>query len=110
MSGVAIRIRKLGPDLYEGTLVVPAGRYKQLHAKGVGVKKADAIARAGAMAESIAENPLLAAVLPPGTGVAVKAASEIASAVASGKASAVAGVLGKYTGDGAKRLAKWLHF
>ena len=110
MSGVAVRIKRLAPDLWEGTLVVPTGKYRQVHVKGVGAKKSDAIARAGEMAQAIAKNPVLAAVLPPGSGVAVKAATEIARAVASGKASAVAGVLGTYTGDGAKRLAKWLHF
>lgn len=110
MTLPVLRVKRLAPDLFEATLVIPGGPHQQVHVKAVGVKKADAFARASEIAQGITENPVLAAVLPPGSGAAVQAVTHIAGAVASGKASEVASALGKYTGEGAKRLARWLHF
>ncbi len=67
--------------------------------------KAGALAKASAFAEKLAANPLLSAVLPPGTGVALKAVSYLSRSAAAGKLSKAAR---KVTGKGAKRLFKAL--
>jgi hypothetical protein len=64
-----------------------------------GRNKKQALARAAAAANSIASNPLLAAVLPPGTSTAVKAITELAVDPSA---------LKRFAGPGAKRLVKAL--
>jgi len=67
--------------------------------------KAGALAKAAAYAERIANNPILAAALPPGTGQALKVISVLAKSAAAGKLEKVAK---KLTGRGAKKLYKAL--
>lgn len=61
--------------------------------------KQDAINRAATAAKQIVSNPLLAAVLPPGSGVAVEAITKLAT-----DPSAIT----RFAGPGAKRLVKAL--
>ncbi len=67
--------------------------------------KAGALAKASAYAEQIANNPILAAALPPGTGKALKIISVLSKSAAAGKLEKAAK---KLTGKGAKRLVKAL--
>lgn len=67
--------------------------------------KEGALAKAADIASSIANNPIVSAVLPPGSGLAVKAVSGLAKAAASGHLEDVAT---KLIGPGAKRLASAL--
>jgi len=66
-----------------------------------GRNKQEAIARAAVAAKAIATNPLLQAVMPPGTGAAVMAITALAQ-------SPTAQTLTKFAGPGAKRLVKAL--
>lgn len=66
-----------------------------------GKHRRQALLRAATAAKAIANNPALAAILPPGSGQAVSAIIDIAS-------SPEAATLAKYTGKGAKRLFKSL--
>lgn len=67
--------------------------------------KAGALAKAASVAQMIAANPLMAAVLPPGTGSALKAVVALSKSAAAGKLRKAAK---KYSGKGAKRLIKAL--
>lgn len=67
--------------------------------------KAGALAKASAFAEQIAANPLLASVLPPGTGQALKVISVLSKSAAAGKLEKASKRL---VGKGAKRLKRAL--
>lgn len=95
-------VRRRG-DHYEGTIVFPAG-LAPVAVTTKGRSKSEAIARAATVAQAIVKNPIVAAVLPPGTGLAVEAISRIA------KAKDVRAEVARYTGDGARRLAAALGF
>lgn len=69
--------------------------------------KANALADAASLASRLAKNPMLAALLPPGTAQAVKVTELLAKSAAAGK---LASAAKKLVGPGAKRLAKKLKF
>ena len=69
--------------------------------------KAGALADAAGLAAKLASNPILAAMLPPGTANAVKVTAALAKAANLGKLEDVAK---KLVGKGARRLAKKLKF
>lgn len=69
--------------------------------------KAQAIAQAASLAARVANNPIVAAALPPGSSTAIRAIGKIGASVAKGK---LGKVLGKLKGKGAKRLVKALKF
>ncbi len=69
--------------------------------------KAGAIQDAASIASKLASNPILAAMLPPGTGAAVAVTEKLMKAVGLGNLDQVAKNL---VGKGAKRLAKKLKF
>jgi hypothetical protein len=112
MDGVKVRIRKVGPDTYEATLVMvgKAGTHQlvKAEAKALAPSKADAVTRAADIANQIADNPVLAAVLPPGTKAGIAAAVKVADVVKAG--GPVGATLAKFSGKGARRLAKVLGF
>lgn len=88
------------------------GQFAQAIQRGKPIKlvarsmtKAGALAKASAYADKIAENPILAAALPPGSGAAIKALSYLSKSAAAGKLESAAK---KITGKGAKRLVKAL--
>jgi len=95
-------VRRVG-DHYEGTIVFPAG-LSPVKVTTKGRNKREAIARAATFAQSIVANPIVASVLPPGTGLAVEAISRLA------KAKDMRAALQRYSGAGAKRLASALGF
>jgi hypothetical protein len=78
--------------------------------KGVGKTKSQALGRAAAGAEKIeqlmADHPELAAILPPGAPLALKAIKGIAKSAAAGR---LAEALSHHTGPAIKRLGKALH-
>lgn len=70
-----------------------------------GPDKATALAKAAALADNIVENPILAAILPPQAGLAVKAVKALSKSAMAGKLEdAVKG----FTGPAVKRLGKVL--
>ncbi len=111
MPKIKWKLTRRGPDKWVGLIVLPssgAGYGRGLNVRGpAATTKAGALAQAAGIANQIANNPLLAAAFPPGTGVAVKAISKLAIAAAKGKAGKI---LKKLTGKGAKRLVKALKF
>lgn len=110
MPRIKWKLKRRGPDLWVGTIVLPRGSGLPggLAVTGPQAKtKAGAILQAASIANQIASNPLLQAAFPPGTGVAVKAMGKLAAAAAKGKAGKL---LKKLTGKGAKRLVKALKF
>lgn len=65
-----------------------------------GPSQRQALARAAAIANQLAQSPILAAVAPPGTAAAVKAISALA------KSRDVRAALSRFRGPGARRLAR----
>lgn len=85
---------------YEGEIVIPMPvSAAPVKVSTRGRSKQQALQRAAAAANSIVSNPLLSAVLPPGTGVAVKAITSLATDPAA---------ITRFAGPGAKRLVKAL--
>ena len=108
MPKIKWKLKRRGPDKWVGTIVMPTmGPGRGLAVSSAAGSKAQALAQAAGIASQIANNPLLQAALPPGTGLAVKAMGKLASSAAAGKAGKV---LKKLTGKGAKRLVKALKF
>jgi len=95
------------PDGYLATLQVPCdgGGALTVHQRAAG--KEAAVMKASALLQAAAENPIAAALLPPGTASAVKYAGQLASAVRAGEGAAA---VARAVGPGAKRLAKALKF
>jgi len=79
-----------------------------LRVSAVGDDKADALSRAALIAERIASDPVLRAIMPPQAAVAIKAAKGLAAAARRG-APVLKHFWRKLRGPGAKRLAKVLH-
>lgn len=102
MSACSYKLVRIG-DHFECTIVFPAG----LSPVSVGTKGKNprqAVSRAATAALAIVENPVLASILPPGTGAAVAALKTLASSPD------VKAALSKFAGGGAKRLASVLGF
>lgn len=74
----------------------------------VGGSKAEALMRAATIAQRIAEDPVLSALLPPQAANAIKAAKALSVAAKRGP-KALRGLWGKLKGAGKKRLAAALH-
>ena len=83
----------------------PALTQKPIAVKAKGKSAAGALASAAGMAMNLAENPLLQAVMPPGTAAAVATIKAIAASEAGGK---ILEVADKLIGPGGKRLKKTL--
>ena len=99
------------PGGWHGYITLPTGG-RGLTVRSITPKpgkkgKSAAIAEASDLASAIADNPILKSMLPPGSGVALKAAGKLAKAVNAGEG---AKYLAKLTGKGAKRLVKKLKF
>lgn len=76
-------------------------------AKGFAKTQAGAIMKAASLASSLESNPIFQAIAPPGTLASIKAARMLAKGL---KAGSALKVLKKFSGKGAKRLAKKLKF
>ena len=84
-------------DTYDGPITVGAS----------GESQADALANAAGLAESIASNPVLQALLPPGTLLAIRSARTLGKAARAG-GSALKGALSRLRGPGKRRLGRQL--
>ena len=97
---VTWKLRPAAGGGYEGEIIIPMPvSAAPVKVSTRGANKQQAIQRAAAAANSIVSNPLLSAVLPPGTGVAVKAITSLA---------ADPSAITRFAGPGAKRLVKAL--
>lgn len=94
-------------EQWRGTLtlppmVFPSGKARRVAITATGPDKATALKKSAAGLQSLLDNPLVKAALPPGTGVAAAALSRVA------EAAGVPGALDKawksLKGPGAKRL------
>lgn len=100
------RVRRTPAGDYEGVIRIP-GRFTATTVRAVAPTKKDALLQATGLAQEIADNPIVSALLPPGSKLALDTATKLASAAKVGKlAEAAASVVG----PGAKRLAKALKF
>ena len=115
VNKVSWSLRKV-PGGYDGTIWLPAGKFGAIPATafapirapglpGKQAAKSSAIAAAAGMAEQIATNPLLSAVMPPGTSAAIKGIGLVAK-----HGPDIIGKAGGLIGKGAKRLASALKF
>lgn len=68
-----------------------------------GSSKAEALSKAGAIADKIMENPVVAALMPPQAAVAVKAIKVLSKSAAAGK---LAEAAAKFSGPAMGRLKK----
>jgi hypothetical protein len=109
MSAIKFKMRRT-PQGFDGMIVVPHGACRlpsgttqpgPLAVKASSKNPAAALAKAANVADAIASNPMLAAVMPPGTAVALKATKFLASSAAAGK---LGSALKRVSGPGAKRL------
>lgn len=97
-----------------GDCVVGAIDIEVPHAPGhmtiaaVGDDRADALGKAALVAERIANDPIMRALMPPQAVVAIKAAKGLAAAAGRGSR-VLRGFWGKLRGPGKKRLAAVLH-
>ena len=106
MENVHWRLRKVGPDEWAGEVIFGSAEHgMQLKTVATGPTKAKALVKAAGLAEQVANNPVVSALLPPQATLALKAATIIGKSAAAGKA---AEALSKYTGPGVKRLMKAL--
>jgi hypothetical protein len=106
---------KLAPDGkggWVGMIDVPwhpgsvnGGGGVQMLAKGD--TKANALGKAAVLAKKVMDNPIAAALMPPGAGLAVSAISALSKSAAAGK---LAKTAAKFAGPAMGRLAKVLSF
>jgi len=101
------RMRKLEDGSFLATLQCPDGKggAVTVHQRAAG--KEAAIMKAAGLLQAAAENPVAAAVLPPGSAQAIAYAGKLAKAVRAGEG---AKALARAAGPGAKRLVKALKF
>lgn len=86
----------------DGGQVAGGGR---VVAAAKGANKAEALTKAGAIADKIMENPVVAALMPPQAAIAVKAIKVLSKSAAAGK---LADAAAKFTGPAMGRLKKAL--
>jgi len=100
------KVRRAGRGMYTGTITISFGDDGELpmSVSGDGFHPRQALARAAIGAKSIANNPELLSVLPPGTAAAIMAVENLA------KARDVGATLARYGGRGAHRLARLLGY
>lgn len=90
-----------------GALDIPT-HVGKLTVAAVGDDKADALAKASLIAERIASDPILRAIMPPQAAVAIKAAKGLAAAAKRGPR-VLRHFWGRIRGAGKRRLAAALH-
>lgn len=78
------------------------GGVDDAHVGAVGASRRQALARAAVLAKQLTESPVFVAVAPPGTAAAIKAIHALATS------RDVRKTLERYTGRGARRLARAL--
>jgi hypothetical protein len=112
-----VRVRRVADNVYVGSLTLgcpDAGGVGDSEGDGVitigafGDTKADALHKATVIAERIASDPVLQAILPPGTMAAIQATKKLSTAAKRGSR-ALRGLWRRIRGPGKQRLAKALH-
>lgn len=98
MADVNYKIQRHKDGSATVTLIIPAG-LSPVEIKTDGRNINEAVARAASAATAIVESPVLSAVLPPGSALAIKAIKHLATS------KNVRQAMSKITGPGAKRLA-----
>jgi hypothetical protein len=104
-NNVHVQLHRITPTQARAviTLRLPDGKkVTRAHASS---SPAKALAGAAVLAAKVAQDPLLAAVMPPGTGAAIKATAMLAKAAHVGK---LGEVMKGLKGDGARRIASKL--
>lgn len=91
-----------------GSIDIPSAAPGRVSVVAVGEGKADALAKAALIAEHIAKDPVMSALLPPQALPAIMAAKALAAAAHNGPA-AIKHLWGRIRGEGKKRLASVLH-
>lgn len=91
-----------------GSIEIPTVVPGKVVAACIGDDKADALQKAAVLAERIASDPVMQALMPPGALPAIRAARALASAAQAGSAP-LRSLWGKLRGPGKRRLAKVLH-
>lgn len=107
-GNVAWKLRPVAPGVWEATITVKRMHERAqlpLKRKALAPDKASALQQAVSQVASVAKNPILQAVMPPGTSNAIAAIGMVATAAKAGQLGAV---FKKLKGPGAKRLAKAL--
>jgi hypothetical protein len=107
-GNVEWKLRPVAPGVWEATLTVRRlhpGTQLPLKRVALAPDKASAVEQAVSQVAAIAKNPVLQAVMPPGTSNAIAAVGMVAKAA---KAGQLGKVFSKLKGPGAKRLAKAL--
>lgn len=111
VTRVAWRVRRTA-DGYEGEILIPSSLTARngtsaaapVKISASGQSRKQALRRAATVADAILDSPVMRAALPPGAAPAIEAVKAIASSKDARRA------LGKYAGEGAKRLAAAIGF
>lgn len=112
-----VRIRRVSPDVFVGSLTLGApgcGGVGDTDGDGViavgafGSSQADALHKAALIAERIANDPIISAILPPQARTAIIATKKLAGAAKRGSRF-FRQMWKRYQGPGIKRVAKALH-
>lgn len=99
-QGLASWKIKRGPNGVVAIVRFSAGAPGPAMVGAAGATERQALARATVIAKQIAESPIFQAVAPPGTAAALKAINAIATS------KDIQATLAKYSGPGARRLAR----
>lgn len=112
-----IRIRKVAPDVYVGSLTLGSpdcGGVGDTDGDGIitvgafGSSQADALHKASLIAERIVNDPIMSAIIPPQARTAILATKKLAGAAKQGSRF-FRKMWRRYQGPGIKRVAKALH-
>jgi len=95
---IRFRVTRSQGGGYEGVVILPVGLNGAVKATAVGPTKTAALSTAAGLASKLLDSPILTAIMPPGTGAAVKATQLLAS-----KGPAALKLL---TGPGAERITE----
>jgi hypothetical protein len=102
-------MRKVGADRYQCVVGVgpPNPDDDEIHykTKATGETPAQAMVKAAGIAQKVAENPVISALLPPQAKLALQATMLIGQSAAAGKA---ANAIAKFSGPGVSRLMRAL--
>ena len=102
------RLGKSRSGLCLGAIEIPTNVPGVIVASAIGTDRADALARAALVAERIASDPVMQALMPPQAMAAIKAAKGLAAAAKMGS-KPLRSVWRSLRGPGKQRLAKVLH-
>lgn len=102
---IAVEVEQIGPKRFRVYLITRVGR-EAIAIPGSGKSKAQAFQRAAQLTEQIVSNPVVSAVLPPGSAKAIAIAAELAQRYKGGGLDSAREFAKQLTGAGARRLMK----